>query len=489
MSSKNHLRDIFSQVIYILDYLRMVNIRTKIMGIVIAIALLLGFWMSLQTYNTMQTNLREQLTKQGVSTGQYISARSVDLIFTNDTFGLHQLITNVVENNKDIRYVFILDSQGEIIVNSFGEVLPKDLINANKAINKTEYNIQPLDTEEGIIYDIALPIFEGTAGTVRLGMSEVEIKNLLGNTMQTMMLTTLLVVFIGIAAAYFLTSLLTNPISQMVETTKAVGKGQFDKRVNISWFHDEITTLGEAFNEMIDNLQKSDQLRSNLLKKIITAQEEERNRIARELHDQTGQSLTSLLIGIKMLEESRDIEEVRGKAVQLRQLTNNTLDEIRDLALALRPSALDDMGLEAALKRYTQDSSYKLGLDVDFQAFGMQGLYLQPEIRLTIYRVVQEALTNVAKYSQASEASVILECKGDNLIAIIEDNGVGFDVQATLNSAEMEKKLGLHGMKERVNLIGGELTIESEPGTGTTIYAHINIRGLVASDDNEDINS
>lgn len=483
MKSKDYVKDIFTHINFLIDYIRVINIRTKIMGIVIGIALLLGTWMSYQTYDTMQTNLREQLLKQGVSTGQYISARSIDLIFTNDTFNLHQLISKVVENNKDVRYVFIRDSQGDIIVNSFGELMPNKLIEANEIQNNAQYNIQPLDTEEGLIYDIAVPIFEGTIGTVRLGMSEAEIKKVLGNTMQTMMLTTIMVIILGILAAYLLTSLLTKPIIQMVETTKAVGKGQFDKKVTLSWFHDEITTLGEAFNEMMENLQKSDQLRSNLLKKIITAQEEERNRIARELHDQTGQSLTSLLIGIKMLEEGKDVEDIAVKAGELRKLTNDTLEEIRDLALALRPSALDDMGLEAALSRYTHDCSTKLGVNVDFQAFGMHGLYLQPEIRLTVYRVVQEALTNVAKYSQASEASVILECKEDNLTAIIEDNGVGFDVQATLNSTDIEKKLGLHGMKERVNLIGGELTIESEPGLGTTIYIHIKLKGLISHEE------
>jgi len=466
----------------LLDILKFSSISTKIMGIIIGIVLVLGGWTSFQTYDTMQTTLREQLIKQGISTSQYISARSVDLIFTNDTFTLHQLISKVVESNKDVRYVFILDSQGDLITNSFGKILPKGLLDANKVSADSQQNIQTLNTEEGLVYDIAIPIFEGTAGTVRLGMSELEIQKILDKTMQRMLVTTILV-------AYFFTSLLTKPIVQMVETTKAIGKGQFDQKVKLSWAHDEIMVLGKAFNEMIENLQKSDQVRSNLLKKIISAQEEERKRIARELHDQTGQSLTSLMIGLKMLEESKDIEEIKNNSMQLRQLTNDILDEIRDLSLALRPSVLDDLGLEAALSRYTQDCSVKLGIDVDFQAFGMQGLYLEPEIRLTIYRVVQEALTNVAKYSKASEASVILERKGDNLIAIIEDNGVGFDVQTILDSTIYEKKLGLHGMMERVNLIGGELTIESEPGMGTTIYNHISLKGLVANEKSKDFNS
>lgn len=464
------------------NIIRMTSMKTKIMVIIVGIVILLGSWVSMQTYETMQTTLREQLVKQGLSLGQYIAARSVDLIFINDSFTLHQLIQEIVQNNENVRYAFIVDSEGNLITSSFGMLLPKGLNEANKVAYDSTHHVQPLNTEEGLIYDIALPIFEGTAGTVRVGMAETEIQKLLKHTMQSLLATTILVCIFGILAAYFFTALLTKPIIKLVAAAKAVGEGDFTRRVNIGWAHGELVQLGKVFNNMVANLKNSDEARTNLLKKIITAQEEERSRIARELHDQTGQSLTSIMIGLKMLENCHDLEEVNKKAANLRAITNTTLDEIRDLSLTLRPGVLDDLGLEAALQNYSQECLAKLGIDVDFQTFGMKGITLLPEVNLTIYRVVQEALTNVAKYSQASEASVILKRKDHNLLVIIEDDGIGFDVEKTLNSSIKDKRLGLYGMQERVNLIGGNLTIESYPGRGTTIYIQINLEGLIANE-------
>ncbi|KUO49385.1 MAG: hypothetical protein APF76_08415 [Desulfitibacter sp. BRH_c19] len=468
----------------LINLLTYASVRVKIMGIVVGLVLILGLFASAQNYFTMQTTLREQLIKQGISLGQYAAARSVDLIFTNDSFALHQLVTNIVENNEDVRYVLIFDSEGHLVANSFGMLLPQGLIQSNTVIEHEAYNLEILKTEEGLVYDLALPIFDNRAGTVRLGMTEREIQKLLLKTTQGLLLTTVLVGFFGIIAAYFLTSVLTKPINHMVEITNAVGKGDFTKRVKFWWIQDEFFDLGKAFNNMIENLQKAHDARSNLLNKIIGAQEEERSRIARELHDHMGQSLTSLMIGLKMLESSDNIDDVRNKVGDLRHIANNTIEDMRSLAFALRPSLLDDLGLEAAVHRYSQECLASLGVDVDFQAIGITGIELPPEIKLTIYRIVQEALTNIAKYSRATEASVIIEKRGNKLMAIIEDNGVGFDVEKIFNSSIKEKKLGLHGMWERANLLGGQLTIESTLGQGTTIYLHINLEGMVDINEN-----
>lgn len=459
------------------------------MVMIVGIVIILGTWLSLQTLHIIQTTLRDQLVKQGISLGQYISARSTDLIFINDNFTLHQLIQEIVQNNKNVRYAFILDGEGNLLTSSFGMMLPQGLHNANKLDNNSGYNVQALETEEGIVYDIAVPVFEGSAGIVRLGMSEKEIENLLFNTSQTLLATTILVSVFGIFIAYFFTLLLTNPLTQLVEGAQAVGKGDFNKRVKLGWAHGELVQLAQVFNKMVENLQQIDQIRTNLLNKIITAQEEERSRIARELHDHTGQSLTSIMIGLKMVENCKSLEEMKGKVEELRKITDTTLDEIKDLSLALRPGVLDDLGLEAALQSYARECLNKLGIDVDFHSFGLDGIKLRPEVNLTIYRVVQEALTNVAKYSQATEAGIILRRNGKMLIIIVEDNGRGFNVDETLNSSLQNKKLGLHGMQERVNLIGGKLTIESELEKGTTIYIHLNMEGLIQNEKNKNIDS
>jgi len=468
---------------------RNISIRIKIMVMIVGIVIILGIWLSMQTLDIIQTTLSDQLIKQGVSLGQYISARSTDLIFINDNFSLHQLIQEIVSNNKNVRYAFILDSEGNLLTSSFGMLLPKGLDKINEVEFNSAYHVQTLNTEEGVVYDIAVPVFEGSAGTVRLGMSENEIQKLLLSTSQSLLATTILVCVFGILIAYFFTLLLTNPLTQLVEAAKAVGKGDFNKRVRLGWAHGELVQLALVFNNMVENLKQVDQLRTNLLNKIITVQEEERSRIARELHDHTGQSLTSIMIGLKMIESSKNMEDMKGKVAELRKVTDTTLEEIKDLSLTLRPGVLDDLGLEAALQSYSRECLTKLGIDVDFHSFGMEGVKLSQEVNLTIYRVVQEALTNVAKYSNASEASIIIKRNENKLIVIVEDNGIGFNVEETLNSSLENKKLGLPGMQERVNLIGGKLTIESEPGMGTTIYIHLNMEGLIQDEKNKNLSS
>ncbi|MBI4303481.1 MAG: HAMP domain-containing protein, partial [Chloroflexi bacterium] len=216
---------------------------------------------------------------------------------------------------------------------------------------------------------------------------------------------------------------------------------------------------------LYQQLRQRDDERGDLLAKIITAQEEERRRIARELHDQTSHSLTSLMIGLKMA-EAQAPEEMSQSIINLKQLSSQALEQVHKLATELRPSSLDDLGLVVALRQLTDDYSRTLGIDTDFQAYGLESKRLPPEVEIAIYRVVQEALTNVAKHAEAKAVSILLETRGTSLVAIVEDNGKGFDVDRVLTSGNEDRRLGLYGMQERTSLIGGTLTIESMSGRG-----------------------
>lgn len=223
-------------------------------------------------------------------------------------------------------------------------------------------------------------------------------------------------------------------------------------------------------------LYEQNKERSALLEKIITTQEEERKRIARELHDEVGQSITSLMIGFKVL-ETQDPEKMRQGIAQLKRLSSETLDEVRHLALELRPSSIDDLGLIAALQQYTHDYSEKFGVRADFQASDFDGKRLRPEVEIALYRIIQEALTNIAKHAEAKKVSVLIGIRNSSIVAIVEDNGKGFNVRTVLDSKTTEKKLGLYGMQERASLIGGVLTIESAPGAGTTVFVEVPLKG------------
>jgi signal transduction histidine kinase len=238
-----------------------------------------------------------------------------------------------------------------------------------------------------------------------------------------------------------------------------------------------LTAIGQQIGVAVENaalyeeLRQKESLRGQLLEKVITVQEEERKRIARELHDETGQALTSLMVGLKVLEGASSPQEVQEKASQLRAVAVQTLDGVHRLALELRPSVLDDLGLVAAMQRHVKDWAKSFGLKVDFQIAGLDRR-LSPQVETTVYRVVQEALTNVARHAEAQNVSVLLEYRDDFVVCIVEDDGRGFDAGKVLQANDM-KRLGLYGMQERVSLVGGKLAVESTAGVGTTIFVEI----------------
>lgn len=463
-----------------------VSVRMKIMGIVLALVLLLGLGMTFETRASLSATFGEQLEQRGVSITRDLAARSTDLILTNNSYALYQLIKDTIQNNEDVRYAFILDSAGEIIVHSFGSRFPTDLLMVNKVGPEARSGVEILQTEEGIIRDVAVPIFGGRAGVARVGMSDQNLKKALAAITERLLLATALVSVFGVFGAYVLTMVLTRPIVELVELTRAVSRGDLKRKAPI-WAKDEIGQLSAAFNVMTENLDRSraevqekEQMRTQLLAKVITAQEEERKRIARELHDETSQLLTSLMVGLKVVGDAPSLDQAKARVVELRDLAAGALDAVHDLALQLRPSVLDDLGLVAAIQRYIKEYCSKLGIQVDFQVTGFQDRRLAPETETALYRIVQEALTNVAKHSGARNVSVLLEHRGDEVVAIVEDDGRGFDVESIFGSKIKDKKLGLFGMEERASLMGGTLHIESSPGLGTTVFIQVPVEEGVA---------
>jgi len=202
---------------------------------------------------------------------------------------------------------------------------------------------------------------------------------------------------------------------------------------------------------------------------VLTAQEEERTRIARELHDDTAQALTSVLVRLRLLERSADDKRLRLGLAELRDLTVETLEGVRRLAIDLRPPMLDDLGLEAAIQSHVQDFSARWQINVNFTSSGLGRL--PPNVELVLYRIVQEALSNVAKHASASRVETRLSRKGRTLRLLVEDDGCGFDVEAAKGSRQ--SGLGLFGMEERLALISGTLRVESSPGKGTRLSAEV----------------
>jgi signal transduction histidine kinase len=210
----------------------------------------------------------------------------------------------------------------------------------------------------------------------------------------------------------------------------------------------------------------SERVARDSLRRVVAAQELERRRLARELHDETGQALTSILLGLRSLEEFVEGDDERAAVADIRRLAVETLQDVRRLAVELRPKALDDFGLEAALERLTDTFGERTGLAVDFVA-RLGDEQLPAEVATALYRIVQEALTNVAKHAQAHTVSILLTRKNGQVALLIEDDGCGFDPQRPADG------FGLQGVRERVDLLGGSLQVESRAGAGTTLAVEV----------------
>ncbi len=214
----------------------------------------------------------------------------------------------------------------------------------------------------------------------------------------------------------------------------------------------------------------SERVARDALRRVVSGQELERRRLARELHDETGQALTSILLGLKSVEEAEDTETMRAAAVGLRDQVVSTLQDVRRLAVELRPKALDDFGLVPALERLVETFREKTAMQVELEA-RLGDDRLPADVETTLYRLIQEALTNVVKHAHARTVSILLVRRDGAITTLIEDDGQGFDPALVRDDA-----LGLVGMRERVGLLGGKLTVEAPSGAGTTLAVEVPIR-------------
>lgn len=240
-----------------------------------------------------------------------------------------------------------------------------------------------------------------------------------------------------------------------------------DKLTASGRFADEDLRLAEIFGARAAiAVALSERVARDTVRRVVAAQEDERRRLALELHDETGQALTSILLGLKAIGAAKTREEAERAEADVRSLVVQALQDVRALAVELRPSALDDFGLAAAVERLAQTFQERSGIETTTQA-ALEGR-LPPEVETVLYRVVQEALSNVVKHAGADHVSIVIGQRDGRVAATIDDDGHGFE-----ESGVREDALGLLGMRERLALVGGTLRIESSPEAGTTIAAQV----------------
>jgi two-component system, NarL family, sensor histidine kinase UhpB len=260
------------------------------------------------------------------------------------------------------------------------------------------------------------------------------------------------------------------PLDELERTVDQVRRGNFSVRAAKVGISDpNIDNLSDTMNGMLDTVESYRAQLHKLSMQVVNAQEEERKRIARELHDDTAQVLTAQLLQLKAFEARG--EDLQPEALgQLIEMTADALEDVRHMAHELRPPSIDDLGLHASLESLAAQFRERFAIPVSFSSHGPKRR-LPPGLEIAIYRIVQEALTNVAKHSRAERAAVTIGTDDESVWARVEDEGAGFD-PGSIDRRD-GSGLGLFGMQERATLFDGRLEINARPGRGTTIDVRI----------------
>jgi signal transduction histidine kinase len=236
----------------------------------------------------------------------------------------------------------------------------------------------------------------------------------------------------------------------------------------------ELSESNQALQAEIVQRHRAEQAHREVLRRLAAAEETERGHISRELHDRLGQDLTALKLGLQILrKQASRLPKLQESVGKLDSLADRLMKDTHRLSWELRPAALDDFGLEMALRRYADEWAALSGVPVDFHSEAVASRRLAQEAETALYRIAREALTNVFRHAAAKRVSVLLQRRADHVSLIVEDDGCGFDAAARLGAPASQGKLGLLGMQERATLAGGSVEIESSPDAGTTVFVRL----------------
>jgi signal transduction histidine kinase len=478
------------------------NLRAKItLGVVVPLTLILGIFTMIEASRHREIELYN-LTLLASQSGKVIES-SLRNAMLESNFSEVQMILNAVGDAGEFRVVYLLDSEGKIIFAPHGEGVGDQLDNTHpacQACHKLPPEARPssvvVTDDNQRVFRSMYPIENAPEcmtchdpdqpiiGLLLTDIPFTKVESALAASLRENLLWwvgTILVTVVVVNLA--MSNIVINRLQRLAQALVGFGQDQLSLRLPAD-DPDEIGQLSEAFNsmsqriedEVAENRALSDHLymqskqRGELLKHLITAQEDERKRVARELHDDLGQALGALALQTEAIEQLID-SDTEGAINQLnltRDLITDTTDRMYELILALRPSTLDDLGLVAALQSHAERFLSGSGITFEINAAGLNSR-LEPEMETALYRIYQEALNNVRRHSGAKRVSITMTMQDGFLKSEIQDDGRGFDLRRLDSDEDSPHGLGLLGIKERVSQLGGNVEIITIPGNGTLI--------------------
>lgn len=456
-----------------------VPLKLKILGLALALILLFGAVTIYKVQAALSENIDAFLREESRFVATELSYQSHDYLLINDVYGLTQMLRNTVQNRPDLRYVFVRNAEGQVVAHTFEGGFPADLLEKAPGLPPLASAPKLLHTNEGRIWEATAGISNGNEGAVVVGVKGDSLRRQIGVITGSLARTTLLVAIFGVLLSLGLTWIITKPVGRLLEATRAVRRGDYSVSLDPTESQDELGKLMEGFNAMVVSLASADKarvekeyLQRDFLHRVMAGQEGERKRIARELHDQTGQALASFMVDLKVLENAQSANDLGQGIARLKKAITEEMEAIHDLAVALRPTVLDDLGLVPAVEMLARNFEKRHRIQVRLNFLGLLDRRLDLCLETCVYRIIQEALTNIARHAQATEVTIFLEGREETLRGGVEDNGLGFEPE----NIDQAKHMGIYGMRERIQLLGGSFHIDSDKGIGAMISFEIPIK-------------
>lgn len=459
------------------------SLYVKFNVLIVGTIFICGLLISLLLLYTTSIEMEHELDKSGMEIGQSMSSTISNAILLDDTFALTEQLIHMKTLNEQTRYIIVSHPNGTILASTFTDGIPQGLPLTRMTQSTSGADVITYNSNEGYIREILCPIDNGLIGYFRIGLTEKPMMQLMRKRFLEMITLILCICLLAswLATRYAYTFL--KPIQTMAAAVRQIGRGNYHVTVPTTT-PDDVGRLAKAFNSMahrlsvkdkenlrlVAALQEKEKLRIWLIQQLFTAREDERRRISRELHDETSQSMVAILSYLRIIMDRTTDESVKELVSGVRDLTKDTLEGLRHLAVNLHPPLLDDLGLIVAMEKYLDSFrtahphiqiTYTYDGDGNFTA-------VSHPIALLCYRLMQEALTNIVRHSQATAAAITLQITPDTLTMSVSDDGIGFS-EATAQKARLDNHLGLVSMRERTELLNGTFRIHSQPDAGTVI--------------------
>lgn len=423
------------------------------------------------TYNNNIKILTESLKNKMTQSYYQLSYSVVDDIRTDNIYQINQKINTIASKSEEIAYIIIYDNEKNIIGKSIKDV-PEKLVTFDENRDSfMEYN-----SSKGHLIDYISKIEDVDIGYVRLGFYTKSIYEKTYKEFINIALLNTIVFLILLIVAYNIAKLVEKPISDLTDVVNDIAiHDNYSKKVFKNNYSRDFYVLIDSINKMIISNEENKKVNNRLLNKVFDVQEEERKVLSRELHDEVSQSLASLLFLLTNLIDKEVDTLKKDRLILIKDELDKSLSNIRNIAVNLRPPVLEEHGLKAALNKFIDEYMSMYGIEVTFET-NIEEIN-NDNFNITIYRIIQECLTNIKKHANATRVNVRFFMNSDYIVLKISDNGIGLSYDRILE-ARSEGRLGVYGIKERVLDFSGEFSVEKSEKYSTIIeckFKKINI--------------